>query len=87
MRERGVLPSWVVEALDQLGGSGSIVDVCRVVWERHEVDLRNTHELFFTWQYDIRWAAQTLRKQGVMTAVHGSRSQPWSLARGRKDRE
>lgn len=55
---------WVVEALLELGGRGSIVDVCERIWLRHESDLRRLGDCFYTWQYDVRWAAWTLRQQG-----------------------
>lgn len=58
------LQDWVKEALVALGGSGTVVDVAKVVWQRHEADLRSSGDLFFTWQYDMRWAAQELRNSG-----------------------
>jgi hypothetical protein len=76
------LMHWTTEALSELGGEGSIVDVCQVVWRRHEHDLRASGNLFYTWQYDIRWAAQKLRDAGQLEAMHGARgrSQPWRLS-------
>jgi hypothetical protein len=75
------LESWIAEALRELGGQGSVVDVCRVVWQRHEDDLRSSGDLFFTWQYDIRWAAQKLRDRAELAAVDGpKRRGPWRLA-------
>ena len=63
------LEAWVLEALTELGGSGSVVDVTKVVWRRHEPDLRGSGDLFFTWQYDLRWAAQKLRNAGRLKPV------------------
>lgn len=80
MSEKRVLQEWVVEALLELGGSGNVVDVCAVVWRRHEQELRQAGDLFYTWQYDIRWAAQVLRDTGALKRVSGDRRRPWALA-------
>jgi hypothetical protein len=55
------LEEWVMEAIESLGGGGTVVEVSREVWRRHEEDLRGAGDLFYPWQYDIRWAAQVLR--------------------------
>ena len=73
------LVSWVVEALAELGGKGSVVQVCQVVWRRHEGDLRASGDLFYTWQYDIRWAAQKLRDTGRLRPVPPRSRAPWEL--------
>jgi hypothetical protein len=74
------LKEWTIEALQELGGRGFVVDVCRVVWRRHESDLWASGDLFFTWQYDIRWAAQRLRAEGRLAAAEGPRRHvPWRL--------
>lgn len=80
MAERNDLKVWVVEALRQLGGAGTIVQVCQRVWQMHESELRASGDLFFTWQYDIRWAAQYLRNVGVLVAVDNSRTKDWTLS-------
>jgi hypothetical protein len=74
------LRAWVLEALNNLGGSGSVVEVSREVWKSHEPDLRSSGNLFYTWQYDIRWAAQVLRDEGKLKGVEGKRGEPWTLA-------
>lgn len=71
----------VVKALRARGGSARIVDICKYVWEHHENDLRRSGDLFFTWQYDIRWAGQKLRDQGVLAPANNSRNAPWELKR------
>lgn len=50
MAERGDLRVWVVEALRQIGGEGTIVQVCQRIWQEHEKDLRASGDLFYTWQ-------------------------------------
>jgi hypothetical protein len=78
---KGQLQVWVVEALEDLGGSAPLIDVSRTIWERHEQDLRDSDELFFTWQYDMRWAANQLRTSGKLKQVKASRSGLWELAK------
>jgi hypothetical protein len=60
------LEPWIVEALRGLGGEARITRICERVWQAHEAELRRSGDLFFTWQYDIRWAAQRLRDRGVL---------------------
>ena len=50
------------------------------VWRDHEPDLRASGDLFFTWQYDIRWAAQRLRDQRVFVPNAGAPQGFWQLA-------
>lgn len=78
--ERQVLKDWVLEALGTLGGSGRVVEVVKHIWRHHEQDLRSSGDLFFTWQYDMRWAAQKLRDEGRLKPVNGNRSGPWELS-------
>ena len=70
---------WIVEALQDYGGSAALVDVCRHVWEHHEADLVASGDLFFTWNYDIRWAATQLRTSGTMRAAAKSPRGVWEL--------
>jgi hypothetical protein len=80
MARSEILESWIIEALKAMGSSATVVEVCEQVWRSHEQDLRASGDLFFTWQYDIRWAAQTLRHRGTLRSVQGRRNQPWKLA-------
>lgn len=59
-RER--LQLWVREALGELGGEGFILDVMKKVWALHESDIKQAGDAFYSWQYDIRWAANQLRR-------------------------
>lgn len=66
------LADLVAEALQALGGTGSVVAVSRQIWKAHEQDLRAPGDLFYTWQYDIRWAANRLRGAGKMRPAESS---------------
>ncbi|TVV76346.1 hypothetical protein [Sphingomonas solaris] len=60
------LKDWVVEALSTLGGEGTIVEVARELWLKHEDDFKASGDHFYTWQYEMRWAADRLRKVGKL---------------------
>ena len=80
MITRDVLMDWVVEALQARGGGSSVVGVSKYIWDHHEVELRGSGDLFYTWQYDIRWAAKKLRDRGRLKPVADSKRLPWELA-------
>ena len=73
------LKGHIVEALNSLGGQGTIVEVAREIWQRHEADLRLSGDLFFTWQYDIRWAKKSLRDQGILKIRRNGHKSIWIL--------
>lgn len=73
------LSDWIVEALRAAGGSAGIVEICRHVWDHHEDELRRSETLFYTWQYDIRWAATGLRKRRALKAANVSPRGVWEL--------
>ncbi len=79
MKDKRILQDWVLEALEQLKGEGTVIDVCKVIWQRHESDLRASGDLFYTWQYDIRWAAQALRNDGRLQKSPPRSRTPWRL--------
>ncbi|WP_417292780.1 hypothetical protein [Desulfovibrio porci] len=60
------LPDLVVEALKAMGGAGRIVQICKYIWEHHKDALSTSGDLFYTWQYDVRWAGQRLRDNEVL---------------------
>jgi hypothetical protein len=74
------MKDWVLEALHVLGGKGYPKDVARYIWEKYEPELRRSGDLLYTWQYDVRWAAQSLRDSGRLKAVFRRRDLPWELA-------
>ena len=73
------LADWLLEALRTNGGGGTIVQLCKHIWEKHESDLRSSGDLFYTWQYDVRWAANELRRTGKMKPVEMSPKGLWEL--------
>ena len=77
------LVEWTLEILRDKGGSAHHVDIAKEIWLRHEDELRRSGDLFFTWQYDLRWAGKTLRDRGVVQPVTGAGRGDgvWRLAR------
>ena len=65
MAGRDDLKCWVFEALTTLGPS-TVPEVARHIWENHEAELRSSGDLFFTWQYAMRWEAQKLQHEGKL---------------------
>lgn len=66
---------WVREAVGALGGEAKIAEVAKHLWTHHENDFRQAGDKFYFWQYDMRWAADELRKKGMMgLRKEGSRS-------------
>lgn len=80
MSEKALLQTWIVDALDALGGSAKIVRVAEHIWGNHEADLRARGDLFYTWQYDMRWAAQQLRDNGTLVRMQGRKGDgTWTI--------
>jgi hypothetical protein len=74
------MKDWVLEALRSLGGKGYPKDVAKYIWEHYEAELKRSGNILYTWQYDVRWAAQKLRHSGKLKAVFGRKDLPWELA-------
>jgi hypothetical protein len=72
------LQLWLLDALKSLGGSGTVAQVCKSIWESHQQELMGSENLLYTWQYDVRWAALALRKDGKLAPI-GKRGSPWRL--------
>ena len=75
------LADWVYEAIKANGGKATIVEVAKHIWDNHEAELRQTEELFYTWQYDLRWAANALRTNRIMRNANLSPKGIWELAK------
>lgn len=78
--KREDLPHILHESITELGGAADIVTVCKHVWDNYRVELEKSGDLFYTWQYDIRWAATELRKNGIMRPAESSARGVWELA-------
>ena len=75
---REMTMDWVAEALKELGGIATILRICKTFWESHGQDIRKEGDLFHVWQYEIRWAVNLLRRNGVLRV--GAGRGVWELA-------
>lgn len=75
------LPNALYKTLKVLGGKATLLVVCKTFYGAHENELRNSGDLFYTWQYDIRWAATELRKTGRMVDSDESPKGLWQIKR------
>jgi len=73
------LRDWLIEALTANGKRGTIIEVCKYIWDEYEGVLKSSGNLFYTWQYDVRWAATELRKTGKMEPTNHSPQGVWEL--------
>ncbi len=77
MATKADLQEWVSQALHANGGEAHLTDVAKHIWLNHEEELKASGKLFFTWQYDMRWAAQNLQKAGKLVKLSNS----WKLTK------
>lgn len=81
MTKKEDLQQWLIDALEAYQGSATIPRICEHIWHNHEADLRAAGDLFYTWQYDVRWAATELRKSGQLRPASESPVGTWELKR------
>jgi hypothetical protein len=80
MASKEDLVTWVEEAIRANSGSARLLEVAKHIWANHESELRASGDLFYKWQYDMRWAANELRRSGVMKSTDDSPTGVWELA-------
>ena len=54
----------VIDALKDAGGSARLKDIAKFVWDHHENRLRRSGDFFYSWQYKLRWAGDSLVRSG-----------------------
>lgn len=79
MTSKSDLQDWVREALHDEGGQAPLIHVAKSIWARHRKELESSGDLFYTWQYDMRWAANVLRRRGIMKPIDRSPRGIWEL--------
>jgi hypothetical protein len=78
MLDRNGLIPLILEALQANGGSARIHEIGKYVWDNHQTDLRNAGNLFYKWQYELRWASDQLAHEGKIRK--GPPRGTWHLA-------
>ncbi|MDC0886471.1 hypothetical protein OAS19_01585 [Altererythrobacter sp.] len=76
MATREDLKQWVFEALAELGPS-QVPIIAKHIWDQHEDELRHSGDLFYTWQYAMRWEAQKLQHEGKLRK--NAKGRVWEL--------
>lgn len=74
----------MLEAVRHCGGEASVIEVARHIWRNHQGELEASGDLLYTWQYDMRWAAQRLRNDGVLRTAEECPRGRWMLPPGRR---
>ncbi len=67
----------IMEALEHHGGQASLVEICKYTWDNYESKLRDSGNLFYTWQYRIRWQATNLREKGLLKPAEATPKGIW----------
>ncbi|HIC8823640.1 TPA: hypothetical protein ACW719_003534 [Klebsiella aerogenes] len=80
MVTREDMKQWIILCLQEGNGSAWPREVSKYVWDNYESELKASGDVLYTWQYDIRWAAQQLRYDGILKSVNRRRDLPWELA-------
>ncbi|MDD4815529.1 MAG: hypothetical protein PHQ62_00095 [Clostridia bacterium] len=60
------LPDILYNIIHQLGGKPNMMEIFKKFWKEYGSNFTTDDDIFYTWNYDIRWAATQLRKQRKM---------------------
>lgn len=74
-----MLEEWIIEALRNNGGKATPLEVAKYIWINHSHELQDQGDLFYSWQYRMRWAAHALRKQNMLKPIQVSIKCVWEL--------
>lgn len=64
--KRTDLPNILYQIIEELGGRAKMMDIFKSFWAKYKNVLNENDDIFYTWNYDIRWAATQLRKEKRM---------------------
>ncbi len=79
LKTRSDLFDLVLEALEHHGGKAHLQQVAKYIWDNYSGELGRS-PLAYTWQYDYRWVASELRKQGKLLPADDCPKGVWILA-------
>lgn len=69
----------VLEAIVAHKGKANLVQVAKYIWDNYNMELQKS-DILYTWQYDMRWAAYRLRKDGKLKQMSECDRGAWELA-------
>ena len=79
MVKRDTFKPWVIKALVENNGRAHLSVVTKHIWEKHQDEILASPKVIYTWQYDIRWAANSLRREGKLKGVEKPYNGIWEL--------
>lgn len=79
MADRNDLDKWAIQALRELGGKASMLEVARQTWKTHKKELHDSGKHFRSWQYDFTWIGKRLRDQGIIDSEESGSESVWVL--------
>lgn len=53
------------------------------MWKNHGDEIQQAGDIFYTWQYELRWAAAKLRNKQVLKGADDSERGMWELRHDR----
>lgn len=71
---------WVIAALEDHRKRAHLSLVTKHIWDHHKDEILDSNKMIYTWQYDIRWAANSLRREGKLKEVKKPYDGVWELA-------
>jgi hypothetical protein len=73
------LQEWVLQAIKAKGGTATIIEIAKHIWANHESELHASDEMFYTWQYRMRWAGEQLAKAKKLKRTKEGNRARWVL--------
>lgn len=79
MADRNDLDRWATDALRELGGTASMIEVAKRTWKKHKKELHSSGKHFRNWQYDFTWIGKRLREKEIINAEESGSESVWVL--------
>ena len=73
------LQNIIVNILKNNNNKGDIIYISKCIWKDYSESLKISGDIFYTWQYDFRWAATELRKKNIIKKSKDCKKGIWEL--------
>jgi hypothetical protein len=70
---------WVIAALENHSGTANIFQISKYVWDNYHHIISQDSKMLYTWQYELRWAIQNLKKELKIQHKEKSIRGTWEL--------